>query len=690
MKKIILLCVIFGWACSVLAQDNIKRPESYNYQSGIDAYNQKDYSKSMEYFDLELQNNPNNGYAMLWEAYIYRNIGQNGNAISYASKAVKNIPKKDKKWIGMCYGLQAGVLAELGDTAKALSNYDLAIKYSPETQFIFEKCNILNNQKKYNEIDNVLKQAMAINENDPVTWTYMGRNEDAKGHYNTAIEQYSYAVKLDPNYSSAYSFRATTYIKTLQYKEACMDVISALSIDGDTWAYLQLYELADKAISILIPQLKAQQLREPNEKLWSYLLGLVQARTDDYLAAEQSFREAKKISENQGQMNLLICQNLSETLNELGKYSEALVTNDTCLDIDSTDIRTWRGRADIYYNLGKIMQAIESINSAISLSPENDALYSKRFAFYMHNKMYRNALDDINTAISLNPENAYYLLQRGEIFRRLNKINDAESDYRKIIDIELAKSEEERNMENLAYAYAHLGDKERAVPIIENVYTNRINKDSEYNKACLYSLIDEKDIALKHLEQSLLLGFCEFVYIKNDTDLDNIRETTTFKRLIGEYQKKYNDGTSDADKVNDEYMEETSEVPFTKEAGIYKVKCTINDLPLHFYFDTGAADVTLSSVEALFMLKNDYLKPSDIKGKDYYSVANGDISEGTIIILRKVDFGGFVLENVKASVVHNQKAPLLLGQTVLGRLGKIEIDYHRNVLKITQRKKIEK
>ena len=87
------------------------------------------------------------------------------------------------------------------------------------------------------------------------------------------------------------------------------------------------------------------------------------------------------------------------------------------------------------------------------------------------------------------------------------------------------------------------------------------------------------------------------------------------------------------------------------------------------------------------MLKNDYLKPTDIKGKEYYGTASGDIAEGTVIILRKVSFGGMELDNVKASVVHNQQAPLLLGQTVLNRLGKIEIDYGRNMLKITSKKR---
>ena len=117
--------------------------------------------------------------------------------------------------------------------------------------------------------------------------------------------------------------------------------------------------------------------------------------------------------------------------------------------------------------------------------------------------------------------------------------------------------------------------------------------------------------------------------------------------------------------------------------GVTKIKCNINELPLHFVFDTGAADVTMSLVEANFMLKNDYIKPSDIVGSARYMDANGDITEGTVVILRNVNFGGLELDNVRASVIRNQKAPLLLGQSVLGRLGTIEIDNSKSVLRIT-------
>lgn len=83
------------------------------------------------------------------------------------------------------------------------------------------------------------------------------------------------------------------------------------------------------------------------------------------------------------------------------------------------------------------------------------------------------------------------------------------------------------------------------------------------------------------------------------------------------------------------------------------------------------------------MLKNGYLSKKDMIGTGRFTDANGDVSEGTILNLREVDFGGLKLNNVRASVVRNQKAPLLLGQTVLGRLGKIEIDNKNQILIIT-------
>jgi peptidyl-prolyl cis-trans isomerase SurA len=115
-------------------------------------------------------------------------------------------------------------------------------------------------------------------------------------------------------------------------------------------------------------------------------------------------------------------------------------------------------------------------------------------------------------------------------------------------------------------------------------------------------------------------------------------------------------------------------ITMNKEGGIYTVPCKINGLPLKFIFDTGASDVSISLTEAIFMLKNGYLDKEDIGEDIYFNIANGDVSKGTKINIKEVEFGGLKLYNVSASIVHETSAPLLLGQSIIEKLGKIQID----------------
>jgi clan AA aspartic protease (TIGR02281 family) len=166
--------------------------------------------------------------------------------------------------------------------------------------------------------------------------------------------------------------------------------------------------------------------------------------------------------------------------------------------------------------------------------------------------------------------------------------------------------------------------------------------------------------------------------------MDAIRNHPDFIALIAEYKSKPIATFSNAENVSDE-ISVISEIQMKKMySGVYEVACTINNLPLKFIFDTGASSVSISSVEASFMLKNGYLKEEDIKGKEYFSTATGEIHEGTIIRLREIKIGDAVLRNVDASVAHNQQAPLLLGQSVLERFGTITIDNINSKLIIKQ------
>ena len=121
-------------------------------------------------------------------------------------------------------------------------------------------------------------------------------------------------------------------------------------------------------------------------------------------------------------------------------------------------------------------------------------------------------------------------------------------------------------------------------------------------------------------------------------------------------------------------FEEKNIIKMEKENGVKYVWVEINGLKLRFIFDTGASSICISSLEASVLYRQGTLKKEDILNVEYFQDATGKISEGTKINLRTVKVGNILLENIEATVIDNVNAPLLLGQTVFEKFGKIEID----------------
>jgi clan AA aspartic protease (TIGR02281 family) len=116
------------------------------------------------------------------------------------------------------------------------------------------------------------------------------------------------------------------------------------------------------------------------------------------------------------------------------------------------------------------------------------------------------------------------------------------------------------------------------------------------------------------------------------------------------------------------------------DGGVYKVPCIVNGAKMKFIFDTGASTVCLSESMAEYLLDNDYLSRADIVGIGTSIVADGSEVEHVKIILRDIEIGGLHLKDVDACIIEGQKAPLLLGQTAIQKLGEIRIDGNRLVI----------
>lgn len=678
MRQFILSILVL--CSSVMLADNIKRPDSYNYSRGVEAINNNNAEEALDYLNKEINEHPDNGYAFAWIALVRNYNEEFGRALTAANVVVKKIPSKDKEYKAFAYGTRAQVYLNLEDTIQALKDYSQAINIVPDDdRFYNQRAQVYYEQGKYDLADKDYLKMISLKEGDVMGYMGIGRNANAQKQYEDAIKQFDYVVKLEPNYSSAYSFRAESYIGLKKYNEAIDDVISALGIDRDRKAFYELQELADSAFEQTVAKLKVQKIKEPNEQSWDYDLGIVYERAAKYNKAIAYYKESLE-----KESNIITASRISSCYDDLGDYDKALEYCNQAIALDSVKTNYLYEKANILDNAGRTQEAIKTMSDYIANTPDEPAGYYQRGWFKDHSGDIEGALEDYTMAITLQPNVAYAYLNRGVLYRLKGENAKAESDFKQVVRLDSIPEEAECSF----YAYYYLGQKDKAIEIL-NTILDKDKKGKCYDAACLYSVMGEKEKALSYLRQSLEDGYRRFAHIKRDRDLNNIRNTEEFKVLMKEYEEKHlQEIAADADGDDSAYELKVEEIPFTKESGVCKVKCAINGLPLHFIFDTGAADVSISSVEATFMAKNDFLSSSDIIGKQNYQTADGNITEGTIINLKDVKLGSLHLNNIKASVVRNQAAPLLLGQSVLSKLGKIEIDNTKKVLRITHKQKI--
>lgn len=651
-----------------------KQAETFNMQKAYEAFQNQDYQTAVDCLNKELADDAKNGYAYLWMAIAYTTVDDYGSMLTNSDKAIQYLPKKDKESRGVAFNLRSSAYSGLGQQDLALADISEAINLDPkDVDYLNSRAQIYFEQFQYELADADAKKITELEPGNPLGWLCLGRNADARKDYDKAIEHYNYAVKLDNSNAQSYSLRAYTYISQKRWSEATDDVVSAFSIDiTDGGALDCVNTLADSASVVLCSKMKIQAKKDPNNSLWPFIIGATYEKRGNMTEALEFFNKSFDIEPSSG-----AAQRLSAAYSDADNLKMALDFADRAIQMDSTDTDGLYSKAMAYFKARRWEDADRALSIYLDAEPERADAYCYRGFTRDHLGKTNEAADDYDTAITLQPMVISYYF-RGRHYWNLGDKDKAIADFKQAVEMDTVPDSASPSIMLLGY----LGRTDEAEALIAE-----IGKDAEsmvlYNTACYYAMFGDKQKAVDFLNQSVDKGFLRLTLLENDSDMDSIRSMDGYKKVVERLKSKQ----LKMEEENAEYTDQTVEVPMTKESGVFKVKCSINGLPLHFVFDTGAANVTISAVEAAFMYKNNYLSDKDFMGSSSFLTASGDIIEGSVVNLRNVNFGGLDMNNVKATVVKTQNAPILLGQSVLSRLGKVEIDYSSNTIRITRKVK---
>ncbi len=665
----------------------IQWPESYNFNRATEALNKDgDYEEALYYYNQEVETPKVKGYAFLMIANIRLELNEIGNAFTAANFAQKYLPKKDKAAHVALHFLLAELHLEIEDTMQVISHFSEAIKLMPTNEKLYEmRAEVYYEMGEYAHGDKDYQKMLSLNPGNYKALMGLGRNAKVQKQYEQAVKYFDKVIQLYPNYAAGYSFRADALAQQGNFQEALNDVMEALKINDESKAFYLMQELADTIYTPVVARLTKQTLKEPNKPYWLYTLGVVQEYTQHYWEAIAAYeKELKQGVSSNTLYRIALCYEA------LGDFPHAVDYLTQTIALDSTDCDLYAYRASLYNDMGETDKAIADVEYVIAHNPEDiEEMYYHKGWFLQDARRYEEAIEAYTMSMQMAEGDDYLfaLQNRANLYRLQGKTAEAEADFRKTIAMADTLA---TPSEDLCMAYAWLGDSAKAVESVFKQVEHETGYSKYYNVACVYAILGDHEKAFEYVEKTLEAGCTRFFHLRNDVDLLML-DRERFEALVDAYEAKHRQELEKHYIDDTTHFEElTAEIPYTKEGGVTKVKCEINGLPLHFVFDTGASDVTISAVEASFMFKNDYLSRHDVIGSQRYMDANGDVNEGTVINLKTVSFGGLELNNIRASVVHSQHAPLLLGQSVLQKLGKIEIDNTKQLLKITYQKKLDK
>jgi tetratricopeptide (TPR) repeat protein len=139
-----------------------------------------------------------------------------------------------KKDYAFAYNDRGSVNRELGDLSAAIQDYQVATVLDPKSKIAFN--NLGSAYRKKGEFDNaimVFTESIKIDNQFYLAYNNRGLAKYEKGDYEGAIKDFQEATRIKSDYAYAFNNIASAYFKLKNYKEAVSACNKAIAIDAE-------------------------------------------------------------------------------------------------------------------------------------------------------------------------------------------------------------------------------------------------------------------------------------------------------------------------------------------------------------------------------------------------------------------------------------------------------------------------
>jgi len=228
--------------------------------------------------------------------------------------------------------------------------------------------------------------------------------------------------------------------------------------------------------------------------------------------------------------NHIAHHNLALALGEMNRVDEAILQFEKALRIEPSFPTAHNNLGTILKKRGRLSEAMHHFSEALRLKPDySGALYNLGNALAAEGRL-NEAIDRYYQALAITPTDAEIHNNLGNALFNLDKVADARDHYYKAISLQPSFVPA---LLNIAKSHASVGEYETARLYFEKViHLKPDTRETYYYMAVTYARQNRSVESVEWLRRAIQKGFNNWEFLKNDRQLDNIRKSSDYRKLI--------------------------------------------------------------------------------------------------------------------------------------------------------------
>lgn len=536
MKRIFTLIAValIATAMPVEAQKIKRANEAISRASEL--MQNAQYEEADKIIDSLLAINPNYSDALYLRSNALLENDKYEEALDYCNSAIEHHTRKsryDDSWLYYCRG---NIEALLGKYNDAIADFTEALELTPKkddahrTRILINRSGCYYYNKDYTNTERDLLDALNYDDGTRVgdILASLGDLYLQTGNYQRVIEGSDLLLSADLYPAYAHYQKAYAYIGLENYAAAIDNTIAMAMYDFSNMGELEFKWMLWNDVEYARKRLQESIAEDVNNERVHQHLAIAEALHDYEVMLPLIEVFSKNYDEEQG----LIW--LTQYSANAGKYDEAALNITTLMEgAEGDDLYFLTAERCDYYRLaGEYDKALADASRLIELIPEEVYGYYTRGWIYELMGNDEAAMADYNQGIEIDNSYAYIYLMRGEQYLKMGETELAKADFERVLELDTEVTDGSCRH----YALHFLDRDNEAIEWIERIIeTDPYKPGYRYDEACLYARMGNVERALDALRLALGLGYKSKAHIENDDELDPIRHTEAYQRLMEEY-----------------------------------------------------------------------------------------------------------------------------------------------------------